>query len=40
VRRWEYLQPLNGSAALDFDLTVYAAGSPIDRVVVLVEAYP
>lgn len=40
VRRWEYLEPLSGSSALDFDLTVYAAGAPIDRVVVLVEAYP
>jgi len=40
VRRWEFLEPLNGATALDFDLTVYAAGSPIDRVVVLVEAYP
>ena len=40
VRRWESLEPLNGSIALDFDLTVYAAGAPIDRVVVLVEAYP
>lgn len=40
VRRWEYLEPLSGTAALDFELTVYAAGAPIDRVVVLVEAYP
>ncbi len=40
VRRWEYSQPLSGSSTLDFNLTVYAAGAPIDRVVVLVEAYP
>jgi LysM repeat protein len=40
VRRWEYGEPLNGASALDFNLTVYAAGAPIDRVVVLVEAYP
>jgi len=40
LRRWEYLEPLSGSSALDFDLTVYAAGASIDRVVVLVEAYP
>ena len=40
VRRWESLEPLSGSASIDFQFTVYAAGATIDRVVVLVEAYP
>ncbi|MFA5835325.1 MAG: LysM domain-containing protein [Bellilinea sp.] len=40
IRQWESLEPLSGSALVDFQFTVYAAGSTIDRVVVLVEAYP
>lgn len=40
VRQWESLEPLSGSAKARFQFTVYAAGASIDRVVVLVEAYP
>jgi len=40
IRQWEYNQPLSGTAQADFQITVYAAGAPIDRVVVLVEGYP
>ena len=40
IRRWESLEPLSGSASVDFQFTVYATGGAIDRVVVLVEAYP
>lgn len=40
IRRWESLEPLSSSAPVDFQFTVYAAGAVIDRVVMLVEAYP
>jgi hypothetical protein len=40
VRQWESVQPLSGSAPVNFQFTVYAAGAAIDRVIVLVEAYP
>ncbi len=40
VRQWESVQPLSGSASVNFQFTVYAAGAAIDRVVVLAEGYP
>lgn len=40
IRQWESNSVLTGSTALPFAFTVYAAGSPIDRVIVQVEAYP
>lgn len=39
-RQWESLEPFNGADKIEFEFTVYAAGAPIDRVVVLTEAYP
>lgn len=40
LRQWESLEPFSGADKIEFEFTVYAAGAPIDRVVVLVEAYP
>ena len=40
IRLWESAEPLSGSNQLNFEMTVYAAGAPIERVVVLVEARP
>lgn len=39
-RQWESREAFNGADKIEFEFTVYAAGAPIDRVVVLVEAYP
>lgn len=39
-RQWESREAFNGADRIEFEFTVYAAGAPIDRVVVLVEAYP
>lgn len=39
-RQWESREAFNGDDKIEFAFTVYAAGAPIDRVVVLVEAYP
>jgi len=40
VRQWESVSDLAGGTAIPFQMTVYAAGAPIDRVIVQVEAYP
>jgi len=40
LRQWESLEPFSGADKIEFEFTVYAAGAPIDRVIVLVEAYP
>lgn len=39
-RQWESLEAFNGADKIEFEFSVYAAGAPIDRVIVLVEAYP
>jgi hypothetical protein len=40
IRQWEWSGELPGGGSLPFEMAVYAAGDPIARVVVLVEAYP
>jgi len=40
LRQWESREPFSGADKIEFEFTVYAAGDAIDRVAVLVEAYP
>lgn len=39
-RQWESREAFSGADKIEFAFTVYAAGAAIERVVVLVEAYP